>query len=63
MSPDFHYTKTKYFKYSSHYSRVEIYQSITDTILNLPDDNFQSKLKIFDFDKLYYNWKELLIYI
>ena len=42
--------KTTYFKYSPHYSCVKIYQSIPDTILNVPDDNFRSNL----FEKLYY---------
>lgn len=53
--------KTTHFKYSPHYSCVKIYQNLPDIILNLPDDDFKSQLKHFLFEKLYYNWKELII--
>ena len=47
-------TQSEYFKYYPHYSGVKIYQNTPDTILNLPDDNFKSKLGNFLYEKLYY---------
>ena len=44
--------KTTNLKNSPHYSRVQSYQSIVDTILI--DDNFKSKLKNSIFETLYY---------
>jgi hypothetical protein len=55
--------KTSHFKYSPHYSCVKIYQNLPDILLNLPDDDFKSQIKHSLFEKLYLNWKELIIQI
>ena len=57
MSPGSHYTKLL----SSNTVHIIPVKSKPETILKVPDDNFKSKLKTFLFEKLYNNWKELLI--
>jgi hypothetical protein len=49
-----------HFKYSPHYSYVKIYHNLPDIFLNLPDNDFKSQLKHNLFEKLYYNWNELI---
>ena len=54
MSPGFHYTKRRTSNTVHICSAcVKIYQSIPDTILNLPNDNFKSKPNNFIFENLY----------
>ena len=52
--------KTNHFKYSPHYSCIKIYQNLPEKILTLPDDSFNSKLKNYLLEQLFYDLKDFL---